>query len=663
MSDAAIGALRSSPQPIVYPQRADPAETWLDRIETAITSVPARGLTPWWRLRFGRIAASIEARSAIVSAMRDADLRGEADAVREQMMLHGHRADLVVRAFALIREVSARTIGLSHYPTQLMGGLALLKGMVAEMETGEGKTLTATLAAGTAALAGSPVHIITVNDYLAQRDAEIMAPIYQWLGLKVGTVVAGITPDQRRQAYAREITYCCNKEVAFDYLRDRLVLGRMPGNIHLKLERLGGGPSRCDRLVMRGLPFAIIDEVDSVLIDEARTPLIISGETPPEDERRWTEEAMGLASSLQPPQDYRIHAEERRIELTKAGRQKLSELGEALGEEWHSRIRREESARQALSALHLFQRDEHYLVRDGKVQIIDEYTGRIMADRTWSDGLHQLVEAKEGCPITGRKVTLARTSYQRFFRRYKRVAGMTGTASEVAGELWAVYRLAVVPMPTFRPLQRRRHAGRTCPTLESKWEAIVERVRALQAEGRPVLIGTRSVAASEILSQRLQAGAMEHVVLSAAQDSDEAGVVARAGGAGCVTVATNMAGRGVDIKLADGVAERGGLHVILSERHDAGRIDRQLAGRCGRQGDPGSYEFILSLEDPLLELASTPLRQMLAATPGPLRQVLAPLVLSRAQRRAERAHSRMRRDLLRSDQQLGTVLAFTGESE
>jgi preprotein translocase subunit SecA len=663
MSSALAGALRTSPQPIVYPLRREHADTWLDRIETAITGAPVRCLSLWWRHRFARLAARIEARSPLVAAMSDATLKAEAGSLRELLRLYGHRDELVVGAFALIREVAWRTMGLRHYPTQLIGGLALLKGMVAEMETGEGKTLTATLAAGTAALAGTSVHIITVNDYLAQRDADTMAPIYQWLGLKVGTVVAGIAPDERREAYARDITYCCNKEVAFDYLRDRLVLGKLPGNIHLKLERLCGGVSRCDRLIMRGLGFAIVDEVDSVLIDEARTPLIISGQTEPEDERRWAEQAMELAAALHQPRHYRILTEERSIELTQAGRHKLGELGQGMGEAWLSRIRREDSARQALSALHLFKRDEHYLVRDGKVQIIDEYTGRIMADRTWSEGLHQLVETKEGCEVTGRKVTLASTSYQRFFRRYNRLAGMTGTAREVAGELWAVYRLAVVTIPTFRPLRRRRGNGRICPSLESKWDAIVERVRELRSAGRPVLIGTRSVAASEALSQRLQAGAVDHVVLSAAQDDDEAEVIARAGEPGRVTVATNMAGRGVDIRLADGVAESGGLHVIVSERHDAGRIDRQLAGRCARQGDPGSYEFIVSLEDPLLELARAPVRRILAATPGVLRRRLGVLVFARAQGRAERAHSRMRRDLLRADQQLGTVLAFAGQSE
>ena len=657
------GRFGQSPQPIIYPIRADRPATWQERVETAITGAPVRALSLWKRRRFARMAGRIDVRSQVLAQMSDPALKAEADALREAMTLHGFEDQLVVRSFALIREVARRTIGLSHHNTQLMGGLALLGGMVAEMDTGEGKSLTATLASGTAALAGSRVHIITVNDYLAKRDAREMEPIYHWLGLNVGIVVAGIGPEQRRQAYACEITYCCNKEVAFDYLRDRLVLGKVPGNLHLKLERLSGSDSRCNRLIMRGLPFAIVDEVDSVLVDEARTPLIISGETQPEDERRWAEEAMGLASSLEGPADYRMLSEDRQVELTKAGRKKLSQLVQALDEKWHSRIWREESVRQALSATHLFQRDEHYLVRDDKIQIIDEYTGRIMPDRTWSGGLHQLIEAKEGCEITGRKVTLARTSYQKFFRRYNRLAGMTGTAREVVSELWDVYRLPVVTIPTFRPSQRRARRTRMCSTLEAKWDVIAERVRSLKASGRPVLVGTRSVAASEVLSQRLQTFGISHVVLSAAQDREEAAVIARAGEPNAVTVATNMAGRGVDIRLADGVAERGGLHVILTERHDAGRIDRQLAGRCGRQGDPGSYEFILSLEDPLLEATSAPLRQLLAASPTAIRHALAPLAFAIAQRGAERAHSRARRELLRSDQQLGMVLAFTGETE
>ena len=349
--------------------------------------------------------------------------------------------------------------------------------------------------------------------------------------------------------------------------------------------------------------------------------------------------------------------------MTEPGKRHLAEIGTEMGGIWRSPVRREEAARQALSAIHLFRRDEHYLVVDGKVQIVDEYTGRIMADRSWNEGLHQLVEFKEGCQVTGRKLPLARISYQRFFRRYRRLAGMTGTAREVAGELWSVYRLATVRVPPNRPSRRQRLPDRVFRTQEDKWRAIADRAAGMAAAGRPVLIGTRSVLTSERLSRHLAAAAIEHVVLNAKQDRDEADIIARAGEAGRVTVATNMAGRGVDIQLVAEVIRRGGLHVILSERHDAGRIDRQLAGRCARQGEPGSVEAMLSLQDPILDYGGRGLARGLEPVPLALVRRLAAGLLRRAQRRAERLHSRARRDLLKLDQKMGTLLAFSGEIE
>ena len=490
-----------------------------------------------------------------------------------------------------------------------------------------------------------------------------MGPISRALGLGVGVVVHGTKPEERRAAYACDVTYCSNKEIAFDYLRDRIVLGRDMGNLRLKLERLFGKEGRCNRLVMRGLHFAIVDEADSVLIDEARTPLIISTETQAGDEQRWAEDAMRLTKSLERDRDYRIIEAERRVELTDAGRARLAVLAEEMEAIWRSRIRREDAARQALTAIHLFRPDEHYLVRDGRVQIVDEYTGRVMADRSWSEGLHQLVEIKEDCKVSSRKVPVARISYQRFFRRYRRLAGMTGTAREVARELWAVYRLPVVTIPTHRPLRRKRLPVRICATMEGKWRAIVANAAELHGQGRPVLIGTRSVAASEILSRWLSEVGLEHVVLNAAQDRDEAEVIARAGEKGRITVATNMAGRGVDIRLAEQVLEGGGLHVILSERHDAGRIDRQLAGRCGRHGEPGTHATIISLEDPLLDIVAARALRLATRLPPPFGNAAARLIFRKAQRKAERVHSRMRRDLLKHDQRLGTLLAFSGEME
>jgi preprotein translocase subunit SecA len=651
------------PPLVAYPEQRERPDSWTDRLEAQLTAWP---MALWPRMVRGRemrFVASVNRLEQSFGSMDTAALWLAARDLRGR--LRGALDDdaLVAESFALVREVASRELGMRHFDVQLRGGFALLHGRVAEMETGEGKTLTAILAAATAALAGVPVHVVTVNDYLAGRDAAGMEKVYRALGLNVGTIVHGLAPEQRRAAYACDITYGSNKEMAFDYLRDRLALADSPGNLALKLRRLLGGTDESGGVVMRGLHFAIVDEADSVLVDEARTPLIISRQTDSDDERRWAEAALQLADELDPERHYKLLREERRIELTREGRERLNEIGEAWGGIWQSRIRREESARQALTAVQLFQAGDHYLVRDGKVQIIDEYTGRIMADRSWSEGLHQLVEAKEGCEVTSRKIPVARMTYQRFFRRYRRLAGMTGTGHEVGSEFWRVYQLPVVRIPTNRPVQRQRLAARFYPTAEEKWSAVVARAEELRAQGRPVLIGTRSVDASETVSTRLQEAGVEHVVLNAAQDEDEAEIIAQAGQLGRVTVATNMAGRGVDIQLPDEVLALGGLHVILTERHDARRIDRQLEGRCGRQGDPGSTEALLSLEDPLLELVkSSPLLRA-SHMAGGLGRLASRRVFAKAQGRAERAHARARYELLKQDRKLGVVLAFSGGME
>jgi preprotein translocase subunit SecA len=647
----------------LYPQRADEVPHWLDPVENTVQGAFGRLLPSIRQRRFAGILDAANRHAAALMELTDDALRSHREAVRGDLRSRGFDADSVARSFALVRETASRAIGQRHYDVQLLGGLALLHGMVAEMDTGEGKTLTATLAAGTAALAGTPVHVITVNDYLVKRDAEILGPIYQRLGLTVGAVVHGMPPDDRRRAYACDVTYVSNKEVAFDYLRDRIAVGSMTENLRLKLEDLYSSAARGRRLVMRGLHFAIVDEADSVLVDEARTPLIISRETDAGEEAARAEAAMTLAEPLEQGRDFTVASDTRRLDLTEAGKRRLADLGEAMGGVWRSPVRREEAARQALTARLMFNRDEHYLVVDDRVQIVDEYTGRVMADRSWNEGLHQLIETKENCPVTGRKLPLARISYQRFFRRYRRLSGMTGTAREVAGEFWSVYRLPVMRIPPNRPSQRQSLQDRIFPTQHQKWEAIAVRARELSATGRPVLIGTRSVTTSEQLSQSLAGAQVDHVVLNAKQDKDEAMIIARAGEAGRVTVATNMAGRGVDIRLAPAIIDRGGLHVILSERHDAGRIDRQFAGRCARQGEPGSFEAMLSLEDPILDFGGRGLAAWVDRVPAGLSRGAAARLLRRSQRRAERTHSRVRRDLLRADQKLGTMLAFTGEIE
>jgi preprotein translocase subunit SecA len=437
------------------------------------------------------------------------------------------------------------------------------------------------------------------------------------------------------------------------------VLGNRPQLLRRKLRGLQGNGQQ-GRVVMRGLPFAIVDEADSVLIDEARTPLIISRETQVDDERRWTEQAFAIIDGFEEDIHYKLRREERRLELTAAGRAELSERGIAMGEPWTNRIRREEAARQALSARLLFANGEHYLVQDGKVQIVDEYTGRIMSDRSWSDGLHQLIEAKEGCEITTRKSPIARMTYQRFFRRYMRLSGMTGTASEVASELSAVYRLAVTRIPPNAPSRRVALPVVICRTEDEKWDRVTARAAEYSALGRAVLIGTRSVLASQKVSERLERAGLPHAVLNAEHSAEEAEVVAKAGEAGRITVATNMAGRGVDIAVDPDVLLLGGLHVILSERHDAGRIDRQLEGRTARRGEPGSTEAILSLEDPLLELLPVRASGWLGKSASLL---VAPRLFHSAQRRAERLHAQERKNLLMQDKRLGVLLAFSGANE
>jgi len=646
-----------------YPERLERPPGALDRLATRLIGPLARWARER-RVRAARLVPLVAQHGRALDGVSDRALREAAQALRPALRRDGFSEDLVARVFALVREAAWRTLEQRHFDVQLIGGQVLLAGMVAEMDTGEGKTLTATLAASAAALAGIPVHIVTVNDYLASRDAAWMGPIYRALGLQVGTVVHGMAPPERRVAYGCDVTYCTNKELAFDYLRDRIVLRGRPSRLQLQLERLVSGEARAERLVLRGLHFAIVDEADSVLVDEGRTPLIISAHGSSAEQRLY-ETALGLADQLVPHADFTVDTVERSVRLTPEGLARLDELAAPLGGVWAGRLRREELARQALVARRLFHRDRHYLVRDRRVQIIDEYTGRLMPDRSWERGLHQLIEVKEGVAVTAPHETLARISYQRFFRRYLRLAGMTGTAREVAGELWAVYGLPVVRVPTNRPSRRMIQPERVYWSAEARWVAVVERVHALHAVGRPVLVGTRSVAASEELAARLAAAGLPHRVLNARQDVEEAQIIAEAGQSGRITVATNMAGRGTDIRLAPAVVGLGGLHVIATERHDAGRIDRQLFGRCGRQGDPGTAEALVSLEDDLVTSHGGVWRRLVTPrgrlSSRPSR--LAGLAVRQAQRAAERAHGRMRRDLLRFDEQMDSTLAFSGPGE
>jgi len=650
----------------LYPERSDGVYSRLDEIcLSAITQARhwmGRGRDP---LR--GIAERVSGHEHALQLEGESSRRQRVQRLRLGLRRQGFRNELVAEAFATVREVARIALGMRHHDAQLLGGWVLLSGCIAEMETGEGKTLTATLPAVTAALAGVPVHVITVNDYLAERDAELMRPLYEAFGLNVGVATGTRSDEQRRAAYRCDVTYCTNKTLAFDYLRDRITIGERTGKHLLGIERLEDDGGHLEDLFLRGLYFAIVDEADSILVDEARTPLIISRESRDEIEQGMVKEALWLAGQLEVESDFHLSSAKRMVSLTPTGRDRVAALAEPLSGLWSGRRRREEQVRQALSALHLFERDKQYLVRDGKVQIIDEYTGRVMPDRSWERGLHQLVEAKEGCEVSGLKETLARISYQRFFRRYHHLSGMTGTAMETAGELEAVYGLRVVAVPTHRPIRRSYLPRQVFDSEQRKWSAVVERVSVLHARGRPVLVGTRSVRASEQVSALLTQIGLPHQVLNARQDMDEAAIVAAAGARGRVTIATNMAGRGTDIKLGEGVEPIGGLHVILTERHEARRIDRQLFGRCGRQGDRGSVEEVLSLEDELAVAHLKPvlrrLGQFVTSRNSAFGHAAGHVLLRLAQRRAERMYSRVRRSLVKADRHIGTMLAFAGRPE
>ncbi len=573
---------------------------------------------------------------------------------------------LVSEVFALISRISQIKLDMRHHNVQIIGGFALLQGVIAEMQTGEGKTLTATLAAGAVALSGLPVHIITVNDYLAERDSINMMPIYTSLGLTVGVIREGMGIAERQQVYACDIVYCSNKELAFDFLKDRITLGDRQSRTRQQIIRFGERKASSVDLILRGMYFAIVDEADSVLIDEARTPLIIAASSSDKEEVEVFLKALNLAKQLTVGVDYDIFFRERYIQLTIPGKAKLTQLVGKLNGVWKGERRREMLVNQALSAVHLYQKDRHYLERNGRIEIIDEHTGRVMTDRSWEAGLHQMIEAKEGCDLTDHRETLARTSYQNYFRRYIHLSGMTGTAKEVKGELWSVYGLIVKSIPTFKPVRRRSLPTCICPSISKKVQQVLKRIKVVNAQQRPILVGTNSVAASEQLSNLLKQQKILHKVLNARQDRDESELIKLAGESDSIMVATSMAGRGTDIKLDYNARKNGGLHVILTELHESKRIDRQLIGRCARQGDPGSFEYILSLDDGVFAehgKAFKPIAQWLTIWPFPLRQIWLARLMGLSQFLAERFYSRQRAKLINMDEQVSTSLAFTGHQE
>lgn len=583
--------------------------------------------------------------------------------VSRHLQKHGFRDDLIAQAFSFVREASRRVLGMRHHDVQLLAGRTLLQGKIAEMATGEGKTLAATLAACTAAASGAAVHVVTVNDYLAVRDAEKNAELFKFFGLSLGVVKQDMSLGDRRVQYGCNIVYVSNKELTFDYLKDRIAIGATL-KTHQKLRKLHSTHGAA-ATILRGLHVAIVDEADSVLIDEARTPLIISETLPDDLDVGVYQQAITVAGSLAAGADY-VATKDRDIWLSQAGYTKVHTLAVDLGGVWKSPLWQKELVQKALSALYSFHRDEHYIIAENKVQIVDEFTGRVMPDRTWERGLHQMIEAKEGCEITGQRKTLQQITYQRFFGRYLLLAGMTGTAKEVEPEIKRVYDLSAVRIPTHKPSKRRRLADRVFLTSTTRWDAVAKRAVEVAAEGRSVLVGTRSVEASETLGRLLEAQGVAHTVLNARQDKTEAEAVECAGQPGRITVATNMAGRGTDIKLTTDVAANGGLHVILTEFHESARVDRQLFGRSARQGDPGTTEAIVCLQDELFSRYAPFLSALLAPWCVGLSSrsaVLFRLLVSFAQFRAERRNRQVRLETIKRDRKWQQALGFVGASK
>ena len=612
--------------------------------------------------RLKPIVEEINSLEPEISKLSDKELAEKTVEFKERLSEGETLDDILPETFAVVREVGKRAIGLRHFDVQLMGGIVLHQGKIAEMKTGEGKTLVATLSAYLNALEGKGVHIVTVNDYLAKRDRYWMGPVYEFLGLKVGYIQHDMDNDIRRQMYASDITYVTNNEIGFDYLRDNMV-------------------ARKEDRVLRELNYCVIDEVDFILIDEARTPLIISGPAEestdkyyiinrlvPQLKGKFISEAEEIDAKykgvdLTKGYDYIVDEKNKNVTLTDQGIAKcerlvgVKNLYENIQSEWAHHIT------QALRAHKLFHRDVDYVVKEGQVVIVDEFTGRLMPGRRWSEGMHQAIEAKEGLRIAEENQTLATITFQNFFRLYKKLAGMTGTAATSAEEFWSVYKLDVVVIPTNKPMVRTDYPDIIYRTEKEKDEAVINEIETLWKKGQPVLVGTRSIEKSEKLSAMLRRKGIPLNVLNAKYHEMEAQIVAQAGGKGMVTIATNMAGRGTDIILGGNppdpeeqkfVISLGGLHILGTERHEARRIDNQLRGRSGRQGDPGSSRFYLSLEDELMRLFGSdriaPIMEKLGMQEG--EEITHPWIskaIEQAQARVEATNFDIRKQLLEYD--------------
>ncbi|HEU18238.1 MAG TPA: preprotein translocase subunit SecA [Deltaproteobacteria bacterium] len=583
--------------------------------------------------RLSRILDVINERETSIAALSDGGLKSKTSYFKKCLADGAALDDILPEAFAVVRETARRTVGMRPFDVQIIGGIVLHQGKIAEMKTGEGKTLAATMPVYLNALTGKGAHIVTVNDYLARRDAAWMGPIYEFLGLSVGVILHGLDDAQRKAAYNCDITYGTNNEFGFDYLRDNMKF-------------------RIEDYVQREFNYAIVDEVDSILIDEARTPLIISG--PSEESTDKYYRINQIIPRLKKEEDYTIDEKSRTVVLTEHGvatSEKLLKV-ENLYEPKNMEILHH--VNQALKAHTLFKKDVDYVVKEGQVIIVDEFTGRIMPGRRYSDGLHQALEAKEQVKIERENQTLASITFQNYFRMYEKLAGMTGTADTEAAEFKKIYNLDVVVIPTNMPMIRVDHADVIYKTTKEKYDAIIEEIKELHRQNQPVLVGTISIEHSELLSTYLKRSGVKHNVLNAKHHEREAEIIAQAGQPGTVTISTNMAGRGTDIKLGEGVAELGGLHILGTERHESRRIDNQLRGRSGRQGDQGSSRFYLSLEDDLLrifgaERISSIMDRIGMEEGQPIEHGLISKAIENAQRKVEGHNFEIRKHLLEYD--------------
>ncbi|NLZ47246.1 MAG: preprotein translocase subunit SecA [Clostridiales bacterium] len=579
------------------------------------------------------IVDKIDSLDESMQKLTDDELRAKTEEFKKRLNNGETLNDILPEAFAVVREASSRTIGLKHFREQLIGGIVLHQGRIAEMKTGEGKTLVATLPAYLNALTGKGVHIVTVNDYLAKRDRDWMAQVYEFLGLTVGVIVHNLTQQERQQAYGCDITYGTNNEFGFDYLRDNMVVYK-------------------EQRVQRELNFAIVDEVDSILIDEARTPLIISGEGGKSTD--FYKVADFFVKTLKADVDFTVDEKSNSVILTDEGVAAAEKFFRIDNYADPSQMELQHHVTQALKANYIMKRDKDYMVKDGEVVIVDEFTGRLMEGRRYSDGLHQAIEAKEGVKVQRESKTLATITFQNYFRMYKKLSGMTGTALTEENEFREIYGLDVIVIPTHRPVARIDYPDVVYKTEKAKFNAIVEEIIETHKKGQPVLVGTVSIEKSEALSALLKRRGIPHQVLNAKYHEKEAEIISHAGEKGMVTIATNMAGRGTDIKLGEGVKELGGLKIIGTERHESRRIDNQLRGRAGRQGDPGSSRFYISLEDDLMRIFGSERLQPMIEKAGftdtdAIESKMVTSAIERAQKKVEGNNFDIRKTLLGYD--------------